>query len=77
MSTGPVSTRDIGVEGLLAGWRSNESEESLRRWIEAKRAGRPLGLASLFPERAAPPATDEAQRTAARGGVRRAAGGDL
>lgn len=56
----PGLDEDIGVEGLLAGWRSDESEESLRRWIEAKHAGRPLDLASLFPERAAPPAAGEA-----------------
>ena len=56
----PDLDEDISVEGLLAGYRSNESGESFRRWLEAKRAGRPLDIPSLFPERYARPAAREA-----------------
>jgi hypothetical protein len=30
---------DISVEGLLAGRRSGETQASLRRWLESRRAG--------------------------------------
>ena len=30
---------DIGVEGLLAGRSSGESEKSLRRWLESRKSG--------------------------------------
>ena len=56
----PDLDEDISVGGLLAGYRSNESGESFRRWLEAKRAGRPLDIPSLFPERYARPAAREA-----------------
>ena len=35
---------DISVEGLLAGRRSRESQASLRRWHEARLAGRGVTL---------------------------------
>ncbi len=37
----PELDEDISVEGLLAGRRSGESQESLRRWLEARMPGRP------------------------------------
>ena len=45
----PDLDEDISVEGLLAGRPSSEGAESFRRWLEAKRAGRPLTLDALFP----------------------------
>ncbi len=44
----PDLDEDLSVEGLLAGRPSGESRESFRRWLEAKRAGRPLTLDALF-----------------------------
>ena len=46
----PDLDEDISVEGLIAGWPSRESKESLARWLEAKRAGRPLELHELAPD---------------------------
>ncbi len=43
----PDLDEDISVEGLLAGRPSGESAWSFRRWLEAKRAGRPLTLDAL------------------------------
>lgn len=43
----PELDEDASVEGLLAGRRSGESRESLRRWLEAKGAGRGLTLEEL------------------------------
>ena len=43
----PDLDEDISVDGLLAGRPSNESPKSLQRWLEAKRAGRPLTLDAL------------------------------
>ena len=43
----PDLDEDISVEGLLAGRPSMEGTESFRRWLEAKRAGRPLTLDAL------------------------------
>ena len=43
----PDLDEDISVEGLLAGRPSGEGAWSLRRWLEAKRAGRPLTLDAL------------------------------
>ena len=43
----PDLDEDIGVDGLLAGRRSLESEASFARWLAAKRAGRGLTLAEL------------------------------
>ena len=37
----PSLDEDISVEGLLAGRRSNESQESLRRWLEKRGSARP------------------------------------
>ena len=44
----PDLDEDISAEGLLAGRPSGEGRESFRRWLEAKRAGRPLTLDALF-----------------------------
>ena len=44
----PDLDEDLSVEGLLAGRPSDEGRESFRRWLEAKRAGRPLTLDALF-----------------------------
>jgi hypothetical protein len=35
----PDLDEDVSVEGLLAGRRSGESQESLRRWLQGRRAG--------------------------------------
>lgn len=35
----PELDEDISVASLLAGRRSGESQESLRRWIESRKAG--------------------------------------
>ena len=35
----PDLDEDISVEGLLAGRPSGESQESLKRWLEARQAG--------------------------------------
>jgi len=35
----PDLDEDISVESLLAGRRSGETQDSLRRWIEARKAG--------------------------------------
>ena len=43
----PDLDEDIGVDGLLAGRPSGEGPKSFRRWLEAKRAGRPLTLDAL------------------------------
>ncbi len=43
----PDLDEDLSVEGLLAGRPSGEGAESFRRWLEAKRAGRPLTLDAL------------------------------
>ena len=37
----PALDEDISVEGLLAGRRSGESQESLKRWFEERRSARP------------------------------------
>ena len=44
----PDLDEDLSVEGLLAGRPSGESRESFRRWLEAKRAGRPVTLDALL-----------------------------
>ena len=46
-STVPDLDEDISVEGLLAGRPSMEGAGSFQRWLEAKRAGRPLTLDAL------------------------------
>ena len=43
----PELDEDISVEGLLTGGPSAESPKSFRRWLKAKRAGRPLTLDAL------------------------------
>jgi hypothetical protein len=35
----PDLDEDISVEGLLAGRRSGETQASLRRWLESRKAG--------------------------------------
>ena len=37
----PALDEDISVEGLLAGRRSGESQESLKRWFERRMSARP------------------------------------
>ena len=37
----PALDEDISVEGLLAGRRSGESQQSLKRWVESRTATRP------------------------------------
>lgn len=43
----PDLDEDLSVEGLLAGRPSGESKRSFQRWLEARRAGRPLTLDAL------------------------------
>lgn len=43
----PDLDEDLSVEGLLAGRPSGESPRSFQRWLEAKRAGRPLTIEDL------------------------------
>jgi hypothetical protein len=38
----PDLDEDISVEGLLAGRPSGESQRSLKRWLEAREAARPI-----------------------------------
>ncbi|MXZ63198.1 MAG: DUF2442 domain-containing protein [Chloroflexi bacterium] len=40
----PDLDEDISVEDLLAGRASGESQQSLQRWLEAKREGRSLEI---------------------------------
>ncbi len=35
----PDLDEDLSVEGLLAGQRSGETQESLRRWLQARKTG--------------------------------------
>jgi hypothetical protein len=35
----PDVDEDISVESLLAGWRSRETQASLRRWLQARKGG--------------------------------------
>jgi hypothetical protein len=35
----PDLDEDISVESLLAGWHSGETQASLRRWLETRKAG--------------------------------------
>jgi hypothetical protein len=35
----PELDEDISIEGLLAGRRSGETQASLRRWLERRKAG--------------------------------------
>ena len=43
----PDLDEDISVEGLLAGRPSAEGAQSFRRWLDARRSGRPLTLKPL------------------------------
>lgn len=43
----PDLDEDISVEGMLAGWPSQESPQSLRQWLAAKKEGRGLTLPDL------------------------------
>ena len=43
----PDLDEDLSVEGLLAGRPSAESQRSLKRWLEAKKAGRDVMLDEL------------------------------
>ncbi len=40
----PDLDEDLSVKSLLAGWPSGESENSFRRWLEAKQAGRSVAI---------------------------------
>ena len=40
----PDLDEDISVEALIVGHPSAEGRKSLQRWLEARRAGRPLAL---------------------------------
>ncbi len=37
----PALDEDISVEGLLAGRRSGETQQSLKRWVESRTSARP------------------------------------
>lgn len=37
----PLLDEDISVDGLLAGRRSGESQQSLKRWFESRKSPRP------------------------------------
>lgn len=37
----PLLDEDISVDGLLAGRRSGESQQSLKRWFESRKSARP------------------------------------
>ena len=51
----PDLDEDLSVEGLIAGRPSGESQQSFKRWLEAKREGRSVLLHDLQSEpRAAP-----------------------
>ena len=43
----PALDEDLSVEGLIAGRRSGESQRSLKRWLEARRAGLSVALSDL------------------------------
>lgn len=51
---------DLSVEGLIAGRPSGESQRSLKKWLEARRAGRSVALPDL---------TNAARRTAGDSGT--------
>ena len=44
----PDLDEDISIAGLVAGRKSGESARSFQRWLEAKKAGRPLTLDALM-----------------------------
>lgn len=43
----PDLDEDLSVEGFIKGLKSGESSKSFQRWLEAKKAGRPLTLDAL------------------------------
>ncbi len=43
----PDLDEDLSVEGLIAGRPSRESQRSFKRWLKARRAGRPAPSADL------------------------------
>lgn len=43
----PDLDEDISIASMLSGRRSAESETSFARWLQAKRAGRPLELSEI------------------------------
>ena len=45
----PDLDEDISVEMLLGGWPSGESQSSLKRWLESKRAGLPVTMHEIRP----------------------------
>ena len=44
----PDLDEDLSVEGFIKGLKSGESPRSFQRWLEAKKAGRPLTLDALM-----------------------------
>ena len=40
----PDLDEDISVEGMLAGWPSRESQQSLQKWLDARKEGRGFTL---------------------------------
>jgi hypothetical protein len=46
----PELDEDISVESLLAGRRSGETQESLRRWLQTRKAAREPGAAADGPD---------------------------
>ena len=45
----PDLDEDLSIEGFLAGRKSGESPRSLKRWLEAKRAGLPVTIHEIRP----------------------------
>jgi hypothetical protein len=57
----PSVDEDIGIDGLLAGRRSHESQASLRRWLRTRE--------SVRPNKRMPPTAQGAPRLIPRGSV--------
>ena len=45
----PDLDEDLSIEGFLAGRKLGESPRSLKRWLEAKRAGLPVTIHEIRP----------------------------
>ena len=44
----PDLDEDISIEGMLAGWPSQESQKSLQWWLDARKEGRSVALYDLI-----------------------------
>ena len=44
----PDLDEDISVEGMLAGWPSQESQKSLKWWLDARKEGRSVAYYDLI-----------------------------